>query len=50
VRELNGQPALVLYHDGSPVAALMLVIADGRIHRVYFHADAERLRCLGATA
>jgi RNA polymerase sigma-70 factor (ECF subfamily) len=50
VRELNGQPALVLYHDGSPIAALMLVIADGRIHRVYFHADAERLRCLGATA
>jgi len=47
VHELNGQPALVFYHEGEPFAALLLAIADGRIHRVFFHADLERLRYLG---
>jgi RNA polymerase sigma-70 factor (ECF subfamily) len=50
VRELNGQPALVIYHDNTPVAAIMLVVADDRIHRVYFHADPERLTCLAPQA
>ncbi len=44
---LNGQPALVFYHEIAPFAALLLAVADDRIHRVYFHADLERLRCLG---
>jgi RNA polymerase sigma-70 factor (ECF subfamily) len=47
VHELNGQPALVFYHDNAPFAALLLAVADGRIHRVFFHADLERLRHLG---
>jgi RNA polymerase sigma-70 factor, ECF subfamily len=47
VHELNGQPALVFYHDHAPFAALLLAIANGRIHRVFFHADLERLRYLG---
>ena len=47
VHELNGQPALVFYHQDEPFAALLLAIADGRIHRVFFHADLERLRYLG---
>jgi RNA polymerase sigma-70 factor (ECF subfamily) len=47
VHALNGQPALVLYQDNEPFAALLLAIADGRIHRVFFHADLERLRHLG---
>jgi RNA polymerase sigma-70 factor (ECF subfamily) len=47
VHELNGQPALVFYHDNAPFAALLLAIADGRVHRVFFHADLERLRYLG---
>jgi len=47
VHELNGQPALVLYHDDAPFAALLLAIAEGRIHRVFYHADVERLRYLG---
>jgi RNA polymerase sigma-70 factor (ECF subfamily) len=47
VHELNGQPALVFYHENAPFAALLLAIANGRIHRVYFHADVERLRHLG---
>ena len=47
VHELNGQPALVFYHQDEPFAALLLAIADGRIHRVFFHADLDRLRCLG---
>jgi RNA polymerase sigma-70 factor (ECF subfamily) len=47
VHELNGQPALVFYHENAPFAALLLAIADDRIHRVFFHADLERLRYLG---
>ena len=48
LHELNGQPALVFYHDNAPFAALLLAVADGRIHRVFFHADLARLRYLGA--
>ena len=44
---LNGQPALVFYHENAPFAALLLVVTEDRIHRVFFHADLERLRCLG---
>jgi hypothetical protein len=34
--------------DGAhTLPSLLLAIADGRIHRVFFHADLERLRCLG---
>jgi RNA polymerase sigma-70 factor (ECF subfamily) len=47
VHELNGQPALVLYHQDEPFAAILLAIANDRIHRVFFHADLERLRYLG---
>jgi RNA polymerase sigma-70 factor (ECF subfamily) len=47
VHELNGQPALVFYHDDAPFAALLLAVAEGRIHRVFFHADLERLRHVG---
>ena len=50
VHELNGQPALVFYHQNEPFAALLLAIANGRIHRVFFHADLERLRYLGPRA
>jgi RNA polymerase sigma-70 factor, ECF subfamily len=46
-RELNGQPAMVLHREGSPFAAILLGVADDRIHRVFFHADPERLRHLG---
>jgi RNA polymerase sigma-70 factor, ECF subfamily len=47
VHELNGQPALVFYFDNAPFAALLLAVADARIHRVFFHADLARLRYLG---
>jgi RNA polymerase sigma-70 factor, ECF subfamily len=47
VHELNGQPALVFYHENEPFAALLLAIANDRVHRVFFHADLERLRHLG---
>jgi len=47
IHELNGQPALVFYEEDAPFAALLLGVADGRIHRVYFHADLTRLRYLG---
>jgi hypothetical protein len=47
VHELNGQPALVFYHENVPFAALLIAIANDRIHRVFFHADVERLRYVG---
>lgn len=47
VHELNGQPALVFYHEGAPFAALLLAIANDRIQRVFFHADLERLGHVG---
>jgi RNA polymerase sigma-70 factor (ECF subfamily) len=47
MHELNGQPALVLYDGDASFAALLLAIADERIHRIFFHADPARLRHLG---
>lgn len=47
VHALNGQPALVFYDEDAPFAALLLAVADDRIHRVFFHADVGRLRYLG---
>jgi len=47
MHELNGQPAIVLYENDQPSAALLLGVANGRIHRVFFHADTTRLRHLG---
>ena len=47
IHELNGQPGVVFYDKGAPFAALLLGVADGRIHRVFFHADTGRLRYLG---
>jgi RNA polymerase sigma-70 factor (ECF subfamily) len=47
IHELNGQPSLVFYDEDSPFAALLLGVADGRVHRVFFHADLARLRYLG---
>jgi RNA polymerase sigma-70 factor (ECF subfamily) len=47
VHELNGQPAIVFYDRGAPFAALLLAVAEDRIHRVFFHADLSRLRRLG---
>ena len=47
IHELNGQPALVFYDEDVPFAALLLGVADARVHRVFFHADSARLRYLG---
>lgn len=47
IHELNGQPALVFYEGDAPFAALLLAVADDRIHRIYFHGDTGRLRYLG---
>ena len=46
-RELNGQPAIVFYEGDRPSAALLLGVADGKIQRVFFHADLRRLGHLG---
>jgi RNA polymerase sigma-70 factor, ECF subfamily len=47
MRELNGQPAIVLYEKDEASAALLLGIANGQIHRVFFHADTTRLQHVG---
>jgi RNA polymerase sigma-70 factor, ECF subfamily len=46
-RDLNGQPALVLYQDEQPFAALLLEVADGKIQQIFFHADLSRLGHVG---
>ena len=45
--ELNGQPAIVFWTGEQPFAALLLAVADGKVQRVFFHADPHRLRYLG---
>ena len=50
MRELNGQPAIVLYDEEKPSAALLLGVANGHIHRVFFHADTTRLQHVGHRA
>ena len=42
-RELNGGPALVTFREGKPFAVLSLAVADGRIERIFLHADRARL-------
>ncbi len=42
--ELNGQPAVVSVRGGRPVAAVLLSVAEGRIHRIFVQADPDRLR------
>jgi hypothetical protein len=34
----------VFFRGEQPFAALLLAVADGKIQRVFFHADATRLR------
>jgi RNA polymerase sigma-70 factor, ECF subfamily len=46
LRELNGQPALVLHVQDGPFAAMLLGVADGKVQRVFFQADPERLKRL----
>lgn len=46
-RELNGRPSLVVFRNGQPFAALLIAVADGKIQRIFFHADPRRLGHLG---
>jgi RNA polymerase sigma-70 factor (ECF subfamily) len=41
--DLNGQPALVAIRDGCTAGALMVSVVDGKIRRVFLHADPARL-------
>jgi RNA polymerase sigma-70 factor (ECF subfamily) len=41
--QLNGQPAAVFRSGERVFAALLLLVADGKIQRVLFHADSLRL-------
>nr|WP_255424804.1 sigma-70 family RNA polymerase sigma factor [Corallococcus sp. CA053C] len=45
--QVNGQPAAVFWNGDQPFAALLLAVAQGKVQRVYFHADPERLGRLG---
>jgi RNA polymerase sigma-70 factor (ECF subfamily) len=42
-RDINGRPAVVFWSQGRPFAALLLAVAEGKIQRVFFHADPSRL-------
>lgn len=42
--QLNGQPAILTLRAGRAIAAVLLSVADGRIHRIFIHADPARLR------
>jgi RNA polymerase sigma-70 factor (ECF subfamily) len=44
--ELNGQPAMVVLESDQPIAAILLSVADGIIHRVFIQADDARLKHL----
>jgi len=46
--DLNGQPAILAVRDGRVVAALLLVIAEGKICQVFIQADPAHLGRLGA--
>jgi RNA polymerase sigma-70 factor, ECF subfamily len=53
VREctLNGQPAMVnLGADGTPLAAVLISVAEGAIQRVFVQVDPRRLRHLGTAS
>jgi len=43
----DGQPAVVFWREERPFAAILVAVADGKIQRVFFHADLGRLRYLG---
>lgn len=45
--QLNGQPAIVFRSGEQPFAALLIAASEGKVQRVYFHADLERLGRLG---
>jgi RNA polymerase sigma-70 factor (ECF subfamily) len=46
-RTLNGQPAMLAFLDGKPLAAMLLSVADGKVRHVFYQTDPERLRHLG---
>jgi RNA polymerase sigma-70 factor (ECF subfamily) len=45
--DLNGQPAIIFWAGDHPFAAMLLAVANGKVQRVFFHADLRRLRYLG---
>ncbi len=45
--DLNGQPAIVALHQGRPLVAILLAVADGRIRHLFLQADPARLKHLG---
>ena len=45
--ELNGLPAIVALHEGRPLVAILLAVAEGRIRRVFLQADPARLKRIG---
>ncbi|HEY8087248.1 MAG TPA: hypothetical protein VIF09_05375, partial [Polyangiaceae bacterium] len=48
--EVNGQPAVLAMREGRVVVAILLSVADGRIHNVYIHADPAHLGHVGAAS
>ncbi|TPV95951.1 MAG: sigma-70 family RNA polymerase sigma factor [Myxococcales bacterium FL481] len=42
-RELNGEPAVVVFKAGAPYTAITLDVSDGAIAGIFVHADTSRL-------
>ncbi len=45
--DLNGAPAVVFWIGDEPFGAMTLAVGGGRIQRVFFHADVQRLGHVG---
>jgi RNA polymerase sigma-70 factor (ECF subfamily) len=46
-RELNGLPALITREGGVITSAVLLEVADGRIHNLYIVRNPDKLAGLG---
>lgn len=46
ITTLNGQPGLLVYHDGALETAISLSVSNNRIHRIYQQRNPEKLRTL----
>ncbi|HET7552062.1 MAG TPA: RNA polymerase sigma-70 factor [Gemmatimonadaceae bacterium] len=47
---VNGEPGFIVYASGSPLAAMILHIRDGRIQTIYAIANPEKLQRVGEPA
>jgi RNA polymerase sigma-70 factor (ECF subfamily) len=47
-RTPNGEPAIVTFLEGQPISAMLIAIASGKVRRLFFQNDPQRLQHIGA--